>query len=423
MRSIGTKALRIGPNQLHISDPSLYKVIYSQVNPFPKEQYFYDSFGTPHTLFAETETQLHKERRKLLNPLFSKSGVTKLEPLIVEKVEQVVSKIKRVAKAGPINVGNAFRCMTVDIITEFAFGKCANLMDEQPTSFDSELLMALDLATETPYKVYYSAMLRLAAKWIPLPIAARFDPALKQMSNLVQLAASSHDEYTRRTTSSSHPVIFDHLRSVPDELQKSESVDILVAGSDTSAFTLTTALHHILSIPEVEKKLVESLDETFSQSQALPSLLQLEQIKYLRACVNEALRIAMPVPSVLPRIVPHRPQPFVVDGKVVPPGTLVGMSAYTMHYDPGIWGSDAKSFNPARWLGPDAKHLETHICTFSKGSRQCIGINVAYAEITITLAHLFRKFKMELKSKHLFAEDRFTQQLLAPGVLVDFQPR
>lgn len=171
--------------------------------------------------------------------------------------------------------------MTVDIITEFAFGKCANLMDEQPTSFDSELLMALDLATETPYKVYYSAMLRLAAKWIPLPIAARFDPALKQMSNLVQLAASSHDEYTRRTTNSSHPVIFDHLRSVPDELQKSESVDILVAGSDTSAFTLTTALHHILSIPEVEKKLVESLDETFGQSQALPSLLQLEQIKYL----------------------------------------------------------------------------------------------------------------------------------------------
>lgn len=45
-----------------------------------------------------------------------------------------------------------------------------------------------------------------------------------------------------------------------------------------------------------------------------------------------------------------------------------------MHYDPEIWGSDAKSFSPARWLGSDAKQLETHICTFSKGARSCIGI-------------------------------------------------
>lgn len=50
------------------------------------------------------------------------------------------------------------------------------------------------------------------------------------------------------------------------------------------------------------------------------------------------------------------------------------MSAYTMHYAPEIWGSDAKSFNPDRWLGPDAKQLESHICTFGKGARQCIGI-------------------------------------------------
>lgn len=110
-----------------------------------------------------------------------------------------------------------------------------------------------------------------------------------------------------------------------------------------------------------------------------------------------------------------------------------------MHTDPQIWGPDAKSFNPARWLGPDAKQLETNICTFSKGARQCIGMkyvtparseiskadpsSVAYAEITITLAHLFHQFKMELKTKQMYVEDRFTQQVLEPGVLVDFKLR
>lgn len=171
--------------------------------------------------------------------------------------------------------------MTVDIITEFAFGSCANLLDEQPTSFDSEFLKALDFATQVPFKMYYSVMQRLAAKWIPLSIAAKFEPALQQMANVVQMAANSHEAYTRRTADSSHPVIFDHLQSVPHDLQKTESIDILIAGSDTTAFTLTTALYHILRMPEVEKTLVESLNEAFGQSQTVPSLLQLEQIKYL----------------------------------------------------------------------------------------------------------------------------------------------
>lgn len=231
--------------------------------------------------------------------------------------------------------------MTVDIITEFAFGSCANLLNEHPSSFDSEFLKALDFATEVPYKMYYSLTQRLAAKWTPLSIAARFEPALQQMANVIQMAANSHDAYTRRTSNSSHPVVFDNLQSVPDDLQKTESIDILIAGSDTTAFTLTTALYHISRMPEVEKKLVESLNEAFSQSETGPSLLQLEQIKYLvrtisiafvgnkntfmltqiqRACVNEALRVAMPVPGVLPRVVPKQSQPFVVDGKVVPPG-------------------------------------------------------------------------------------------------------
>lgn len=171
--------------------------------------------------------------------------------------------------------------MTVDIITEFAFGSCANLLDEQPTSFDSEFLKALDFATQVPFKMYYSVMQRLAAKWIPLSIAAKFEPALQQMANVVQMAANSHEAYTRRTADSSHPVIFDHLQSVSHDLQKTESIDILIAGSDTTAFTLTTALYHILRMPEVEKTLVESLNEAFGQSQTVPSLLQLEQIKYL----------------------------------------------------------------------------------------------------------------------------------------------
>lgn len=50
-----------------------------------------------------------------------------------------------------------------------------------------------------------------------------------------------------------------------------------------------------------------------------------------------------------------------------------------MNTDPQIWGPDGGSFNPNRWLGPNAKELETYMCTFSKGARQCIGIKYVHS--------------------------------------------
>ncbi|KAG4255729.1 hypothetical protein FPRO03_04677 [Fusarium proliferatum] len=422
-KQFGTKALRIGPNHLHISDSSLYKVIYSQANPFPKEQAFYDTFESHHTTFSETDAQLHKQRRKLLSPLFSKSGVSKLEPLILEKVEETKEKVNRICKHGPINMWPAFRCMTVDIISEFSFGTCINMINEDPDTFNSEYLKAMEVASALPFLRYYSTMQWLLGKCVPISIAVNFSPILRQTEKMVGIIVDSYHNYAQRTTNSRFPVLFDNLQALPADSQKAEAINTFIAGSDTTAFTLVTALYHILRLPEVEKALTESLDEVFGGSQSVPSLVQLEQTKYLRACVNEALRLAMSVPGVLPRVVPKRSQPFVIDGKVVPPGTVVGMSAYTMNTDPQIWGQDAHSFNPARWLGPNAKELETHMCTFSKGARQCIGINVAYAEATIALAHFFYNFKMELKTKELRVADKFTIEAPEPGLLVDFKLR
>ncbi|KAF5637846.1 cytochrome p450 [Fusarium sp. NRRL 52700] len=429
--SQGTQSLRVGPNHLHISDPSLYKVIYNQTNSFPKEKAFYDSFQSDHTTFSETDIQMHKQRRKLLSPLFSKAGVTKLEPLILEKMEETKEKVKRkridfLDDKSRTYIGanvNRPRSMTIDIISEFSFGSCMNAINEDRDTFTSQYFKAMELASDLPFLRYFSIMQRLLRKYVPLSVAANFNPVLRQTEKMVQIIIDSYDTYAQRKTDSRFPVLFDNLQSVHPDLQKAEAINTFVAGSDTTAFTLVTALYHILRSPEVEKKLIESLDKVFKESEAAPSLIQLEQTKYLRACVNEALRLAMSVPGMLPRVVPRRSQPFVVDGKVVPPGTIVGMSAYTMNTNPQIWGQDAHSFNPDRWLGPNAKELETQLCTFSKGTRQCIGINIAYAEATIALAHFFYNFKMELKTKDLRIVDKFTIDVHEPGLLVDFKLR
>lgn len=104
-----TQALRIGPNELHISDVNLYKVIYGQSSPFPKYAPFYEGFNTPHTVFAECDPLLHKQRRRMLNPLFSRVGLFKMEPVIQQKIKMLVEKIRLLAGNGPVNVYDAFR--------------------------------------------------------------------------------------------------------------------------------------------------------------------------------------------------------------------------------------------------------------------------------------------------------------------------
>lgn len=106
---LDTKILRVGPNELHISDPEVYKDIYKQVDPFPKYEPFYLSFNAPYTLFSETDAAKHKERRRLLNPMFSRAGILKLEPLIREKLSNLDAKVKRLSHQRDINVYDALR--------------------------------------------------------------------------------------------------------------------------------------------------------------------------------------------------------------------------------------------------------------------------------------------------------------------------
>ncbi|KAI7968404.1 hypothetical protein EIK77_010566 [Talaromyces pinophilus] len=176
--------------------------------------------------------------------------------------------------------------MTVDIVSEFSFGTCINMINEHPNCFESDYLKAMGLSSRLPFMIYYSTMQRLMGKCVPLSVAAKFDPVVRQTEKMIGIIVASYDNYTRRTTHSRFPVIFDYLQSVPADVQKAEAINTFIAGSDTTAFTLTTALYHILRLPEVEKTLIESLDEVFGKSQAVPSLLQLEQIKYLVSAVG-----------------------------------------------------------------------------------------------------------------------------------------
>lgn len=78
------------------------------------------------------------------------------------------------------------------------------------------------------------------------------------------------------------------------------------------------------------------------------------------------------------------------DNHTIPPNTPVGMSAMFMHNNPTHF-PNPRTFIPERYLDPDEKRrLEKYLVPFSKGSRQCVGMQLANAELLLTIYALFK---------------------------------
>ncbi|PYI01218.1 cytochrome P450, partial [Aspergillus sclerotiicarbonarius CBS 121057] len=81
---------------------------------------------------------------------------------------------------------------------------------------------------------------------------------------------------------------------------------------------------------------------------------------------------------------------------IIPPNTSVGMSSALIHHDEGIF-PQSHEFIPDRWTDiNERRRLNKYLVAFSKGSRQCIGMNLAFAELYMAVAVVFRKYDMDL---------------------------
>lgn len=196
----------------------------------------------------------------------------------------------------------------------------------------------------------------------------------------------------------SHPTIFHEiLRSKLPAREKTlerlgqEAGIVVGAGTLTTAWTLTVAMYQILSSPPILAKLKKELTAAIPDPSSPPPIAVLEKLPYLAAVIQESLRLSYGVCSRLQRIAPEETLVLITPEKTweIPPGTPIGMSAAHVHHDESIF-PDSRTFKPERWL--DNPRLDRYLLSFSKGSRKCVGVDLAYAELNTVLATIFSTF-------------------------------
>ncbi|KAK7532849.1 cytochrome P450 monooxygenase [Phyllosticta citribraziliensis] len=173
----------------------------------------------------------------------------------------------------------------------------------------------------------------------------------------------------------------------------SEMNIMLNAGSVTTALALTNVLFQLLKHPEVLQKLRDELDEALDPDEVYAPYPKIKHLPYLKAVLDESLRLFPPTPHNLPRETPSEGCRVLDDW--IPGGTTVGMSALVAHRDEKVW-HDAEKFIPERWLGDKGKSLQSYFLSFSAGARGCIGRNITYLEQEIVLASIVRRYDFAL---------------------------
>lgn len=210
--------------------------------------------------------------------------------------------------------------------------------------------------------------------------------------------------------SKSHRTVFHELLSsdVLPPHEKSESslrdnVQIVIgAGVETTAHTLKVITYHLYTNPTLLQNLRAEL-RTVQHPGSSVKLAQLEKLRYLTAVILEGLRLSYGVTARFIRIAPdhtitYSPSSYSPSSKTwsIPPGTPVGMSTLLTHHNESIF-PDSHTFKPERWLeDAERRRLDRYLVSFSKGTRNCLGMNLAWAELYLCLAAVVARFEFEM---------------------------
>lgn len=250
------------------------------------------------------------------------------------------------------------------------------------------------------------------ARWGALPALERiiYKNSLLRMASIKgsPLGIMASDKLQARSSMKEPPAQKDLLAKFMDAAEKhpeaistgsiiSLITSTIAAGSDTTALTLSAIFYFLMKNPEIYSKL---LDEFKSAAQAgklsnPPQWNEVNVLPYLDVVIKEALRVYPVGQWSIDRIVPKGGATLA--GKFLPEDTVVGFQQLPVHRDKEVYGEDAESFRPERWLEANSEQrqkMEKGFISFSAGKRICLGMHIAQMELKKFVPHMLMNFKV-----------------------------
>ncbi|KAH8779164.1 cytochrome P450 4A10 [Hyaloscypha sp. PMI_1271] len=364
--------VRVSPNEVDISDAEAITLIYVTRGGFTKAPCYanFDIDGHK-TIFSTTDMDYRKPRATAVVSMFSTKSIRENEAAIYGCVDRMVSRMQEEAKTGrPVNILNIARSLAVDAVSTHLFQENYDATSEKGNRLSVSAFVDAFVAVGRFFYLPNTAFTCLEwalEKLVPDEhTTTSMEVVDKFVDNLVSSTPKGATSYPGR------------LMAIGLERSevKAQCKDLIFAGTDSTGMNLATICRQLALNPDKYETL---RTELLTNAQAGESRQDAQSLPYLSAVVKEALRISMANPTRLPHIVP--PAGLTLSNITIPAGAIVGISAYSLHFNPTVFPSPY-SFIPERWL-PDqiTEEMGRSFFAFGAGSRACIARNLAMTEL------------------------------------------
>ncbi|OAQ59226.2 benzoate 4-monooxygenase cytochrome P450 [Pochonia chlamydosporia 170] len=413
--------VRIGPNLLSLSDPSLIKTIYKFENDWEKTEFYHGGSTRSWTgkvtynIFGISDRKEHARVRRPIGKLYSMSYALGIEKHVDNAISQLWEELEtrfiegqNKGKSCELDQWFLYYCWDVvgDITFSQPFGYMKHGYDFDGSLADSEMAMNY-LATvgQIPvldFAVAQNPILKLLSK---APFTTANTIARERLENrLAGKDGHIHDVANPDFLDGFIEAQKSHQDIVTSGQLQSYLLINLIAGADTTAITLTATVYLGLKHPKVWQRLENEVLSAKLPTDRPISYKEARELPYLDAVIREAMRLHPAVGMPLERYVPssglHLP-----DGSFVPEGFMVGMNPYIVNRT-SPFGEDSEVFRPERWLQGPKESVEKYNerlhgmnnadITFGAGSRMCGGRHIANLEIYKVISTLVQRYKLEL---------------------------
>jgi cytochrome P450 len=382
------------------------------------------------------EEDKHKFIRKNTMPAFHARHIMDLYPMMWTKAgilaraldREIANSARSESKgAAVLELTNWASKVTLDIIGIAGMGRALNVVEKASDPLQDIYEQLLEPDRE---KIFFAAL--CLAFGVPV---IRMIPW--RMNNLFIYLTSSLDNICRDLIREKRQAIFqnkdDHFdilslliksNNFDDEVLKDQLLTFLAAGyvsdphclfaslslteslprHETTASALTWSTYLLAKHPEYQKKLRDEVTQALGENPHTSELQVdlagvLKQLPYLNGTIHETLRLYPTVPLTMREAL----RDTYIGEQFIPKGTEMVVSIWQINRSPEIWGPDADSFRPERWISPDGKSnrhggakSNYDFLTFLQGPRSCIGQEFAKAEMRCLLATLVTSFTWDL---------------------------
>jgi cytochrome P450 len=363
-----------------------------------------------------------RSQRRLAVSALAQRNLRQLYP----SVRTVAARLKKRWEGSvgqTLNIVDELKRFTVDVTMLIAFGHDVNTVEQSEDVIQRDLELVLPAINRRIFALVPTW------RYFKSPRDRRLDRAVGRVRSwLAELAAKGRERLAAEPQRAERPANFLEamLASVDaegkpfsDDVIMGNLLTMLLAGEDTTAFTLGWAVHQLCDSPKWAAEIRREADAVIGEASVADTLETANRLSCASAVAFETMRLR----PVAPVIVVEANVDTSIAGRFVPKGTRIASLLRPPAMDANNF-VDPLEFRPERWLGVrDGPHNVSAHTPFGSGPRLCPGRSLALIEMNALLSMLYKAFDVERVGDSQAVSERFGFTMSPAGLRVCLHPR